>query len=122
MVGMKEKLGDNYERWYKRHRLVEQYRVWKKTMEEVSVPFLPDYERELPETYSLIEAFYHPSWCKCGSCVSPLGLLMKKIHVDAHKEEPWTRGPSSLLPTPPDHLLPLLQDAAAIVLSPPDHG
>ena len=118
MVGMKEKLGDDYDRWYKRHRLVENQRVWRNTMKEVAVPFLPDYERVLPETYSLEEAFYHPSWCKCGSCCGPLGAIMKKLHVDHYKEEPWARGASSPSPELPDRLRPLLQAAAAIVLSP----
>ena len=122
MVGMKEKLGDGYEAWYKRHRVVENQRVWRKVMEENPVPWLPDYERELPETYSLLDAFYHKPGCYCGSCVGPIGRLAKILHVDHFKDEPWVRAASSPIPEPPDRLLPLLQDVEAIVKSPQDHS
>lgn len=120
MVGMKEKLGDDYDRWYKRHRLVENQRVWKKTMEENPMNLIPDYERTLPQTYSLEEAFYHRLGCTCGSCCGPLGRLAKILHVDHFPEEPWVRSAWSPIPTLPDPIWPHLRAAEEVVLSLPD--
>ena len=122
MVGMKEKLGPGYDAWYARHRMVENQRVWRIAMEENPVTFLPDYERVWPETYSLADGFYHQLGCKCGSCIGPVGRLLKTLHVEQFKEVPWVRGASSPVPEPPDQLLPLLLDVEAIVLLHPDHG
>ena len=122
MTGMKEKLGDKYPQWYARHRLVENQRVWRIAMEKNPINPIPEYERTLPPTYSLEEAFYHPIGCPCGSCDGPLGSLCKYIHVTQAKDEPWVRGATSPLPQLPHQILRLLQDAEEVALSPPDHS
>lgn len=122
MVGMKEKLGEErYKEWYKRHRMVEQQRIWRIQNEQVFVPFLPEFEREMPpETYSLAQAFYHRIGCFCGSCQSDLAGIIKGIHVEYFKDEPWVKGASSQTPELPDQILRLLQGVEEAIQSNPD--
>lgn len=118
MTGMKEKLGDKYPEWYARHRMVENQRIWRLVMEENPMNTIPDYERALPETYSLAEAFYHRRGCQCGSCVGDIGKLAKALHANHFPEEPWVRGASSPLPELPRQLLQILRVVEEGVLSP----
>ena len=120
MTGMKEKLGDKYPQWYARHRLVENQRVWRLAMEANPMNTIPEFERELPETYSLEDAFFHHEGCHCGSCVGTIGQLAKALHKMAFKDLPWVRGVASPLPELPHPLPQLLRDVEAEALSRPD--
>ena len=117
MTGMKEKLGDKYPQWYARHRLVENQRVWRKIAEDNPMNTIPEFERVLPETYSLIDAFYHSPGCRCGSCVGTLGALLKPLHKRYFKSEPWVRVASSPRREPPHRVQQLLLSVEAEVLS-----
>ena len=120
MVGMKEKLGPKYDAWYERHRVVENLRVWKLQMEENPMHSIPLYERVMPETYRLDEAFYHPNDCRCGSCDGDMGRMCKILHATQFKKVPWVRGALSQLPEVPHQIQLLLQDVEAEVRSRPD--
>ena len=120
-TSMKERLGDKYDAWYKRHRVVENQRIWNKELEENPIRLVPEYEREMPEeTYSLAQAFYHPIGCECGSCIDALGRLIKVAHVNYFKSEPWVRAASSPIPELPDRILRHLQAVEEEVRSRPD--
>jgi hypothetical protein len=121
MTGMKEKLGDKYDAWYKRHRVVENQRQWRIQAAENPMNTVPEFEREMPETYSLADAFYHAVGCYCGSCVGQLGVMIKGLHKQYYKKEPWTRAASLLVPELPGPILELLQAVETEVLSPQGH-
>lgn len=118
-TSMKERLGpEKYELWYRRHRLIENQRVWRKEMEANPLNLLPDYERAAPtDTYSLEQAFFHPIGCECGSCIDTLGRLIKIAHLDYFKDQPWVRGVTSPLPELPDQILDHLRSVEKQVLS-----
>lgn len=117
MAGMKEKLGDKYPAWYARHRIVEQQRIWKLVMEENPMKLIPDYQREMPSTYELDEAFYHYPGCPCGSCIGAIGKLAKVLHVERFKDLPFIRGAASPIPELPDQIQLLLQAVEEAALS-----
>jgi|SRR6478736_9505186 len=117
---MKERLGDKYPQWYERHRLVENQRVWRLAMEANPMRTIPEYERTLPPTYDLAEAFYHSRTCVCGSCQGPLGVAVKLVHVKKFPKEPWVRGVVNPPPALPDQILQLLQVVEEAVRSRPD--
>ena len=120
-TSMKERLGDKYDVWYKRHRVVENQRVWRLEMEANPMNKVPDYEREMPpETYSLEQAFFHPINCECGSCIDTLGRLIKIVHLDHYKKMPWVRSASSQIPQLPHQILLHLQAVEEEVRSRPD--
>jgi len=116
MTGMKEKLGDKYDAWYARHRLVENQRVWRLAAAENPIRAIAEYKRELPNTYSLADAFYHAKGCYCGSCEGELGIMAKALHENYFPEEPWTRSASTLVPEVPGQILELLRAVETAVL------
>ena len=119
MTGMKERLGDKYPQWYARHRIVENQRVWRLEAERNPPGYIPEFERVLPETYSLEDAFYHAKGCPCGSCVGTLGILIKELHARRYPGVRWFRGAASPLPGLPDPILQLLRVVEEGVLSRP---
>lgn len=121
MTGMKEKLGpEKYEIWYARHRIVENQRVWRLEMEANPMNTIPEFERVMPETYSLEDAFYHYRSCKCGSCVGPLGVMAKALHTHYFPSEKWLRGASNPPTVLPRLIREILLAVEEEVLSPPD--
>jgi len=117
VTGMKEKLGDKYPQWYARHRVVENERVWRLTMEDNPMNTVPDFKRVLPKTWDLDAAFYHHKSCPCGSCVGEIGVLAKALHSNYFPDEPWIRGASSPLPELPRRVLQPLRVVEEAVLS-----
>ena len=109
-----------YERWYARHRIVENDRVRRLKAMENPVIVVDDEQRgELPETFSLAEMYWHPAECTCGSCISPMKREIKLIHA-ATRPLPRSIRASNPVPELPDPLLRHLQDVAAKVLSQED--
>jgi len=119
MAGPKQLLTEEqYKRWYARHRVVEQSRRWRQRAEANPIKALPPSERgEMPLTYSVIEAFWHPLACECGSCEGVIGEAAKKVRMDMRPIPPAVKSVVSRLPELPDPALPLLQDALEEVRS-----
>ena len=108
-----------YERWYARHRIVENDRVNRlKAMENPVIVLDDDARGPLPETYSLEEMYWHQSDCQCGSCINK--ELKRVIKGLAAKDGARSISPSSPVPPLHDQTLRRLQDASAEVLSKED--
>ena len=83
MVGPKARGPEAYERWLEKHKIAEKKRKWKLQMEENPIPALPESERgELPMTNSLLEAYWHPVRCDCGSCLGDAALAVKAVRLE----------------------------------------
>lgn len=119
MSGPKDLLTpEQYERWLARHRVVEQQRVWRIELENNPIKAVPDEDRgELPQTFSIEEAFWHKLSCECGSCDSKLSRVIKQVRLDMRPIPPAVKSVVSLHPELPSQALPLLQDAVEAFLS-----
>ena len=107
MTGPKEVLGpEQYKRWLERHRVVEKARKWKIINEENPINALDESERgELPETYSLVEAFWHPVACECGSCLGIPAYAVKQFRLSLRPIPPAVKSVVSPLPELPRPVL-----------------
>lgn len=119
MAGPKDIMSpEQYERWYARHRQVERQRQWAAKLQANPIEAIPEAERgDLPQTFSLQEAFYHKLSCDCGSCASKLSEEIKKVRLAMRPTPPAVRSRVSPLPELPSQVLPLLQDVVERVLS-----
>ena len=119
MAGPKDYLTpEQYERWYARHKVVERQRQWKVALEKNPINELPEEERgELPETYSLAEAYWHPIGCECGSCEGPAAEAAKQLRLSERPVPPAIKSVVSRLPPLPDHVRLHLQAVEEAVQS-----
>ena len=122
MAGPKDLLTpEQYDRWYKRHRIVEQARQDRIKLEENPIKALPEEERgELPQTWSIAEAFWHKLGCECGSCSCKLSQQIKQVRMGMRPIPPAVKSVVSHLPSLPDRAQPLLRDAVSAFLSSQD--
>lgn len=111
MAGPKDsRTPEQYKEWLRKHRIAERKRLRTQKYGKEKVHILPWEERgSFPQTYSLTEAYYHPSGCICGSCV---GRPYIKVIREQEGDKPvTTRG--RRLPELPHRILLRLQAAEA---------
>ena len=111
MAGPKDLLSEEaYDRWLKRHRLIERERQWRIRLENNPVAALPLGSRgPLPETWSAEEAFFHALGCECGSCDGTTSQNLKALRLSIRPIPPAIRSTVTRLPSVPHHLRPLLR-------------
>lgn len=122
MAGPKDILSpEKYEHWLKQHRVAENRRIWKIKNEENPIKALPLEERgELPQTFSVLEAFWHPTSCECGGCIGDFAQQVKQIRLDMRPIPPAVKSATSRLPALPSLAQRLLRVAVEEALSSQD--
>lgn len=92
--------GERYERW----KLVEQQRRWALGLIQNPIIVLEEEDRVMPETSSLVEAFWHPVGCSCGSCEGPFAKQAKEIRLTQRPPIPSVTSLVSRLPPLPHQI------------------
>lgn len=113
MAGPKDYLTpEQYERWYKQHRITEKQRQWRLALEANPIKALPLEERgPVLGTFSMQEAFWHPLACECGSCLGRMAQEMKNLRMSMRPIPPAVKALVSHLPELPHQALLHLQAA-----------
>jgi hypothetical protein len=122
MTGPKERLSpEAYERWYARHKVTERKRQWEEMLAKNPINALDESDRgPLPETYSLVEAYWHPIDCNCGSCQGPAAKEAKELRMSERPIPAAVKSAGSRLPATPDLVLLRLQAVEERALSSED--
>ena len=86
---------------YPRWKQVEQQRRWDLMYMMNPIVVLEPEDRVMPETTSLVEAFWHPVGCTCGPCEGPFAKQAKEIRLTTKPVLPAVRSLVSRLPPLP---------------------
>lgn len=122
MAGPKDLLTpEQYERWLTQHRMTEKARVHRLKLEDNPIKALPEEERgELPQTFSISEAYWHPLLCECGSCNSTLSKVIKDTRLNTRPMPSAVRSVMNPLPELSGQALRHLLDVIEAFLSSQD--
>lgn len=112
---MPKKTDPSYARW----RLVENQRKWRIALEKNPIVVLELEDRVMPQTTSLLEAFWHKLDCDCPQCEGPYARQAKTIRMYTRPLPPAVKLVSSPLPELPRQSWLLLQAVSATAQS---HG
>lgn len=91
--------------WKERSRLRKSQERWEEQARNNPVQVIEDQDRQMPQTFSFEEMFWHSMTCECGSCLSPVARTIKKYRLTNYPTSAAVKSVALPLPELPDQEL-----------------